>query len=67
MPDPQQPDWRSAWRDIAQLSSGLEPGDPRLHPVREAIADCEAAYAMGDLPAFQHARTGVVIAMGSGV
>ena len=63
MPEPQQPDWQSAWRDMAQLSSGLEPDDARLHPVREAIADCERAYATGDLPAFQHARTGVVMAM----
>ena len=63
MPEPQQPDWRSTWRDIAQLSSGLEPGDPRLQPVREAIAGCEAAYAMGDLQSFQDARTGLVMAM----
>lgn len=63
MPDPQQPDWRSAWRDIAQLSSGLEPGDARLHQVREAIAGCEAAYASGDLQSFQETRTGLVMAM----
>ena len=63
MSDPQQPDWRSTWRDIARLSSGLEPGDPRLQPVREAIAGCEAAYAMGDLQSFQDARTGLVMAM----
>ena len=63
MPDPQQLDWRSTWRDIAQLSSGLEPGDPRLHAVREAIADCERAYARGDLQSFQDVRTGLVVAM----
>jgi hypothetical protein len=64
MTPPNLPDWRSAWHDIAQLSSGIEPADARLPLVKQSLAKCEQAYASMDWMAFQEARTGVATAMG---
>ena len=56
---------------VAEWVNGLPPGERRESLTRgqgvvhteEPLLDCERAYATGDLPAFQHARTGVVMAM----
>lgn len=63
---PTQQDWLTAWREVAAISSGLVAEDPRLPFVMAALGVCDVAFEAGDFVAFQHARDGVLQAMGIG-
>ena len=49
----QQPvDWLTRWRDLAQMTSGLESDDPRLTPILSCLAQCQRSHEAGDLDGF---------------
>jgi hypothetical protein len=52
-------DWLSQWRELAQVTSDIEPDDPRLTPVLSALAVCESHYRKGNLDDFTKAATQV--------
>ena len=56
-------DWLMAWRELAEVTSGLTAEDPRLTPVLEALDGCDAAFIADDWEAFEQAREGVRRAM----
>lgn len=43
------------WRELAQMTSGLEAEDPRVTPVLSALAACEVCDKAGDRSGFEHA------------
>ena len=45
-------DWFTMWRFVAEVSSGLEPGDSRLPAVFAALQGCDAAFAQGNKAGF---------------
>lgn len=57
-------DWLTLWRFVAEVSSGLEPTDPRLPTVLAAIQECDKSFTQGNKAAFLVAVEGVVKAMG---
>ena len=58
-----QHDWLAAWRELAELTYGITPEDPRLQPVLTALNVCDVAFVADDWTAFQEARKGIVRAM----
>ena len=58
-----KPDWLAAWRDVAQITSGLTAEDPRLQPVLAGLSACDRAFEGGDWDAFQTARTALLTVM----
>ncbi len=50
-----KPDWSTAWRELANLTSGITPEDPRLQPVLAALDACDNAYLANDWPGFEQA------------
>lgn len=46
-------DWLAEWRRLHELTHGLEPDDPRLPHVLNALDHCDAAFALGDVAAFR--------------
>ncbi|MGQ0557885.1 MAG: hypothetical protein ACT4PN_18295 [Nitrospiraceae bacterium] len=48
-------DWLAEWRRLHELTHGLEPDDPRLPHVLNALDHCDAAFALGDVAAFRAA------------
>ncbi len=48
-----QPNWESAWRDLAELSEGITKNDPRFQPVCEALEECDRHFENDDWPKFQ--------------
>ena len=46
--------WLKAWQELARLTYGIEPGDPRLAPVLDALNQCDEAFSADDWDAFQH-------------
>lgn len=59
-----QPDWLTAWREVAAISSGLTAEDVRLPHVMAALGVCDAAFEADDWLSFQEAKAGVTRAMG---
>ena len=49
------PPWFSAWRELAALTFGIAPDDPRFERVMQAIDCCDHAYLANDWVAFQRA------------
>ncbi len=45
-------DWLSRWRELARLTDGLLPEDPRFDPILTALSDCDRAFKAQDLDAF---------------
>ena len=45
--------WLKAWQELARLTYGIEPGDPRLVPVLDALSRCDEAFYADDWDAFQ--------------
>lgn len=58
-----KPDWLAAWRELAEITSGLTSEDPRLHPTLAALNVCDTAFEADDWSAFQIARKGVIRAI----
>lgn len=56
--------WHSAYREIARITYGLMPDDPRLGKVLAAIDECDRAFFRGDWSGFQQGfnaiRTAIV-------
>jgi|CXWL01.1.fsa_nt_gi hypothetical protein len=50
-----RPPIQPSWRELAQMTAGLERDDPRLGPVLSALAACEAHDKAGDRSGFEHA------------
>ena len=50
-----QPDWETAWRELAQLTLGIEKRDPRFHSICDALDQCDQCFEQDDFPAFQQA------------
>lgn len=50
-----RPPWLSAWRELAALTCGIAPEDPRFIRVMQAIDCCDHAYLANDWLAFQRA------------
>lgn len=59
-------DWLTLWRQVAEISSGLEPTDPRLPNVMQAINICDAAFIAGSKPSFLVGVDAVAQAMNGG-
>jgi hypothetical protein len=55
----EQPDWAAKWRDLAKLTNGILPDDPRLDAVREALALADTAYQAKAPVAFEEAAARV--------
>ena len=52
-PEPGSHEWWTAqWRDLAKLTHGLQPEDPRFGPVLAGLAVCDQHYKAADLDAF---------------
>ncbi len=56
-------DWRTTWRELAALTYGITPEDPRLAGVMATLYQCDAAYRNGNGVAFRHAAEQVRRAM----
>jgi hypothetical protein len=56
-------DWLTLWQFVADVSSGLEPDDPRLLTVLAAIQGCDAAFSQDNRAAFLVAVEEVMAAM----
>jgi hypothetical protein len=56
-------DWLADWRHLAELTSGIEAGDPRLAGVLTALDACDTAFLAGDYSAFTLAAVTVEEAM----
>jgi hypothetical protein len=55
-----RPSWLTAWRELAEITSGLTAEDARLQPVLAALDVCDTAFELDDWAAFQEARRGVM-------
>ena len=53
-------DWLAAWREVAEISSGLTRDDVRLPSVMATLGVCDAAFVADDWAAFQEAKIGVI-------
>lgn len=62
-----QASWLTLWRDIAEISHGLEATDPRLPAVLRAIDICDDAFASGNKTAFLGGVEAVAKAMELGL
>ncbi len=61
---PTQTEWRAAWRELADLTAGLFPDDPRVGPVLHALEQCNEQFQRGNWSAFLRACNGVLDALG---
>lgn len=52
-------DWSPSWQELAALTFGLTPDDPRLPVVMVALNACDDAYLSGDWTAFRLAAARV--------
>ncbi len=59
--------WGTLWTYVAELTSGVEPGDPRLDGILTAIGECDGAFARGSKVEFLKAVRRVAKAMGETV
>jgi len=48
-------DWLTAWRELADVTVGIEPGDPRLRPVLAALDRADECYLARNWTGFQEA------------
>jgi hypothetical protein len=58
-----RPSWLTAWRELAEITSGITSEDPRLQSVFAALHSCDTAFEADDWPAFQEARKGLLRVM----
>ena len=56
-----QPDWETAWRDLAELTEGITQKDPR---VCHALEQCDQAFESGSWQTFQIAVSALKGIMG---
>jgi hypothetical protein len=61
-----QDDWLAAWREVAELTSGLTADDPRLSVVMDEILAWDDAVERGNWVAFRQAAARVRRAMEGG-
>jgi hypothetical protein len=47
------PDWHTEYRRLADLTTPLEPGDPRLPAILQALDQCDNAFLAGDVGKFR--------------
>ncbi len=45
--------WLNAWHELASLTYGIGPGDPRLGPILEALNQCDEAFYADHWSAFR--------------
>jgi hypothetical protein len=56
--------WHAAYREIARITYGLLPEDPRLKTVLAAIDRCDEAFTRGDWSTFQKSLATVRTSVG---
>ena len=54
-----QPDWESAWEELARVTNGITREDPRFQPIMDALDVCDQEFLFGDWEAFQRAAVAV--------
>ncbi len=59
-----QPDWETAWRDLAELTEGITKNDPRFQSVCHALEQCDQSFESGNWLSFQKAATALKGIMG---
>jgi len=52
-------DWLTAWRDLADVTSGIEPDDHRLPPIMTLLDQCDECYLAGNWIGFRDAASKV--------
>ena len=53
LPRVSQARWLKTWRELADLTTGVEVNDPRFRPIMEALESCDRAFEQGDWATFQ--------------
>ena len=58
-----QRSWLDAWRELARLTYGIEPGDGRLARVLDALNQCDEAFIKDDWQGFERGslRVSVIV------
>lgn len=51
--------WVSHWNDLAMVTDGVLPDDPRLGPLLDCLAVCDGCYKATDLDGFEKASARV--------
>ncbi len=51
--------WLRGFRELAELTLGIEPDDPRLWSIMQAMNEADAAYRRSDWGAFEDAAAKV--------
>ena len=59
-----QPNWETAWRDLAELTEGITKNDPRFQPVCHALEQCDQSFESGNWLNFQKAASELKEIMG---
>ena len=54
-----QPDWESAWRELSQLTLGLEKTDLRFDLIMTLLDQCDEAFLKGDWEGFERVAEGL--------
>jgi hypothetical protein len=47
-----KPDWLKAWRELAEVTSGMTKDDPRLETVMRWLNACDVAFTIGTWTGF---------------
>jgi hypothetical protein len=55
-PAPPRSAWYQHWKDIATMTVGILPREPRLKTILQMIDRCTAAFEKNDEPAFLRAK-----------
>ncbi len=53
---PPRSSWYHHWKDIATMTVGILPDEPRLKTISDMIDRCTAAFEKNDQPAFLRAK-----------
>jgi len=51
--------WVASWRELADLTTGIEQSDPRFKPLNNLLAQADTAFECDDWAAFQIAESRV--------
>ena len=54
-----KPNWLAAWRELAEITNGIEKSDRRFHSICDGLDQCDQCFEQDDFPAFQQAASQV--------